>query len=282
MYDVADKVCFYAMRDHMAQTVFKRYEKKYFMTKEQEALFLEKIKGRMELDKYGETTICNIYFDTVDYDLIRRSIEGPIYKEKLRLRSYNVPKGPQSKVFVEIKKKFDGVVYKRREELTLAEAEDYLYRGIHPEKDTQILREIDWFLKTNDVFPAVYLAYDRRAFAGVEDPEFRLTLDRNIRCRRKQMNLADGAVGEPIIDENTVLMEIKIPGTMPKWMSEILGELKIYPTSFSKYGSYYTGNPEVYMSVVENHKEFFDPDNDVVSIDMLRTRRNLKNRKKGV
>lgn len=270
------------MRDHMAQTVFKRYEKKYFMTKEQEALFLERIKDKMELDKYGETTICNIYFDTVDYDLIRRSIEGPIYKEKLRLRSYNVPKGPDSKVFVEIKKKFDGVVYKRREELTLAEAEDYLYRGVHPDKDTQILREIDWFLKTNDVFPAVYLAYDRRAFAGVEEPEFRLTLDRNIRCRRKQMNLADGAVGEPIIDENLVLMEIKIPGTMPQWMSKILGDLEIYPTSFSKYGTYYTGNPEVYMAVVENHKEFFDIDNDVVSIDMLRTKRHLRNTKKGV
>lgn len=266
----------------MAQTVFKRYEKKYFLTKEQETVFLERIKGKMELDRYGESTICNIYFDTPDFDLIRRSIEKPIYKEKLRLRSYNVPKGPDSKVYVEIKKKYDGVVYKRREELTLAEAEDYLYRGIHPDKDTQILREIDWFLKMNPVEPAVYLAYDRRAFAGVEDPEFRLTLDRNIRCRRKQMFLADGTVGEPVISEDMVLMEIKIPGVMPHWMSKLLSELGIFPVSFSKYGAFYQDNPDIYNIVVDRHREFFDMKNDVVNISALRAKRKLRDHKAGV
>ena len=150
-----------------SQTVFKRYEKKYFLTAEQEAEFLKRIEGKMELDKYGECTICNIYFDTDDFDLVRTSIEKPMYKEKLRLRTYGVPKDAEHRAFVEIKKKFDGVVYKRRAEMTLGEAEDYLYRGIHPEADSQIIRELDWFLKSNPVKPAVYLAYDRRAFAGV-------------------------------------------------------------------------------------------------------------------
>ena len=266
-------------RDMAVQTVFKRYEKKYFLTREQEQEFLKRIEGRMELDQYGEHTVCNIYFDTPDFDLIRTSIEKPVYKEKLRLRSYGVPENGFSKVFVEIKKKYDGVVYKRRVQMTLNEAEDYLYNGIHPDKDTQIMRELDWFLKSYPVEPAVYLAYDRRAFAGIENPEFRLTLDRNIRARRRQLNLADGAVGESIIPDNMTLMEIKIPGVMPLWMSQILSDMGIFPTSFSKYGSYYTQHPELFMTVVNNHRPYFDLDNDVVAIDALRAKKDVKHLK---
>lgn len=255
------------------QTVFKRYEKKYFLTREQEAEFLKRIEGKMKLDKYGEHTICNIYFDTPNFDLARRSIEKPVYKEKLRLRSYGVPNSPDYKVFVELKKKYDGVVYKRREQMTLEEAEDYLYEGGHPEKDSQILRELDWFLKTNPVRPAVYLAYDRRAFAGVWEPEFRLTIDRNIRARHKQLNLSDGAVGESIIPDNMSLMEIKIPGVMPLWMAQILSDMKIYPASFSKYGTYYSTHPELYMSPITNNKAYLDTDGDVVALDAVRSRK---------
>lgn len=264
-----------------AQTVFKRYETKYFLTSEQEAEFLRRIEGKMAMDQYGEHNICNIYFDTPDFDLARRSIAKPVYKEKLRLRSYGVPEGSRSKVFVEIKKKYDGVVYKRRAEMSLTEAENYLYRGIHPDCDTQIIREIDWFLKTNPVLPQVYLAYDRRAFAGIENPEFRLTLDRNIRARRKQLNLADGSVGEAILPDNVTLMEIKIPGIMPLWMAEILSDMKIYPASFSKYGTYYQNNPELFMSVINNHRQYFDTDNDVVHINTIRAQKANKNTKTG-
>ena len=236
-----------------AQTVFKRYEKKYLLTGAQEAAFLKAIDKKMAMDKYGEHTVCNIYFDTEDYDLIRNSIEHPIYKEKLRLRSYGVPESEDSKVFLEIKKKYDGVVYKRRIQLKLKEAEDYLYSGIHPDNDTQIMREIDWFLKTNPVVPAVFLAYDRRAFAGIEEPDFRLTLDRNIRCRKDHLHLSDGADGGRILDEDLTLMEIKIPGVMPLWMAQILSELSIRPVSISKYGTYYKNNRDIYMSVISNH-----------------------------
>ncbi len=255
------------------QTVFKRYEKKYLLSSEKEARFLKAIENRMELDKYGEHTICNIYFDTPDYDLIRRSIEHPIYKEKLRLRSYGVPKDGDSKVFVEIKKKFDGIVYKRRVQMTLNEAENYLYKGIHPDKDTQILRELDWFLKMNNVQPAVFLAYDRRAYAGIEDPQFRLTLDKNIRCRKKQLHLIDGAVGEKILEDDLTLMEIKIPGVMPLWMAGILSELEIRPVSISKYGTYYKDNEDVYMSVIENHRKYFDMKNSLIDLETVRKRK---------
>ncbi|MCR5332052.1 MAG: polyphosphate polymerase domain-containing protein [Lachnospiraceae bacterium] len=265
-----------------AQTVFKRYEKKYLLTRDQEAEFLKKISGRMELDKYGECTICNIYFDSPDFDLIRNSIEKPIYKEKLRLRTYGVPKDGDHRAFVEIKKKFDGIVYKRRAEMSLSEAEDYLYRGIHPKKDSQILRELDWFLKTNDVQPAVYLAYDRRAYAGIQEPEFRLTLDRNIRARYKQLKLTDGSVGERVIPEDVTLMEIKIPGAMPFWMSRILSDMSIFPVSISKYGEFYKTHPELYMSAVNNHKKYLDTANDVVVLDSVRSKKAQAKHKAGV
>lgn len=255
----------------MSQTVFKRYEEKYLLTTEQEEKLLEGLEGHMSIDKYGETTICNIYFDTDDFDLIRRSIEGPVYKEKLRLRSYGVPKDDGATVFVEIKKKFEGVVYKRRVAMTLAEAECYLYDGIHPDDNSQIIKEIDWFLRMNPVTPQVYLAYDRRAFAADDGSELRLTLDRNIRCRRRQLKLGDGSVGERLLPPDTTLMEIKIPGIMPKWMAHLLSELKIYPVSFSKYGCYYRSSSDIYTTVLDNHRALFDVDNPVVSINAIRT-----------
>ena len=93
--------------------VFKRYELKYLLTPAQRDAVLLGIAPYMQLDRYGHTTIRNIYFDTGDYRLIRRSIEKPAYKEKLRVRSYRLV-GSDDTVFVELKKKYDGVVYKRR------------------------------------------------------------------------------------------------------------------------------------------------------------------------
>ena len=146
----------------MAQTVFNRYEKKYLMP---ESIYLElrdRLKAYMQEDSYGLHTICNIYYDTVDSYLIRKSIEKPVYKEKLRLRSYGVPT-LDSDVFLEIKKKYKKVVNKRRIQLTLQEAYDYVEHGIRPERDSQILREIDFFLKRYSLQRGLYLAYDRIA-----------------------------------------------------------------------------------------------------------------------
>lgn len=222
----------------MAQEIFKRYEKKYLLSRQQYEIFKEAIGDKVIPDEYEKYTICNIYFDTRDYELIRTSLGKPVYKEKLRLRSYGVPE-EQDTVFVEMKKKFEGVVYKRRASLTLKEAEDYLYRGIHPGKDTQILRELDYFLEHYRLYPAVFLAYDRIAYAGREDPELRVTFDTNIRCRESNLHLDSGSWGTNILPRDQMLMEVKIPGVMPMWMSRLLSELEIYPTSYSKYGTYY-------------------------------------------
>jgi len=233
------------------QQVFKRYEKKYILTGEQEREFLKAVEGKMIMDKYGEHTICNIYFDDDQFSLIRTSLDKPMYKEKLRLRTYGVPESGDHQAFIEIKKKFDGVVYKRRIPMKLKTAEKYLYEGIYPQKkDSQILKEIDWFLKAHaPVKPKVVLTYVRRAFYGAENPDFRMTIDKDITCRYDSLHLTDGVFGDPILKENTYLLEIKIPGIMPLWMSEILSRLKIFPASISKYGTYYKNTPELYLSM---------------------------------
>lgn len=217
---------------------FERYEKKYFLTPEQYRMFKEKLSPFIKADDYPTYTLCNIYYDTDDYRLIRASIEKPIYKEKLRVRSYGVPKA-DSKVFVELKKKYDKVVYKRRITATPLFA-DALLKGINPvQQSTQITKEIEYFRQFYDVKPKVFIAYDREAYQGVDNSELRITFDTNMRYRLDNLNLRAGDYGEPIIDTDNILMEIKIPGACPLWLSKLLNEFKIYPVSFSKYGQCY-------------------------------------------
>ncbi|MEG2192719.1 MAG: polyphosphate polymerase domain-containing protein, partial [Oscillospiraceae bacterium] len=187
---------------------------------------------------YGLHTIGNIYYDTANCDLIRRSIQHPVYKEKLRLRSYGVPT-LNSKVFLEIKKKYEKVVNKRRIQLSLQEAYDYLEKGIRPQNDCQILREIDFFLQRYPLEKSLYLAYDRIALFDRKDPDFRVTFDQNIRSRQSCMGLENGTRGELLLPEGYFLMESKVLGATPLWFTEILSSLAIYPVSFSKYGNIY-------------------------------------------
>lgn len=230
----------------MAIEVFNRYEKKYRLTRAEYEEIIELISDHMEADKYSRGrdfySICNIYYDTEDDLLIRRSIEKPVYKEKLRLRSYGI-KGEDDEVFVEIKKKFKGVVNKRRTAMTLKEAKDYLDRDITPEGEginRQVLREIDYFKNIYRIRPKVFLAYDRRAYFDREDKNFRITFDTNIRARREEPDLKNGDYGRLITEPEFWLMEVKMSGAMPLWFTQILSRLKIYPVSFSKYGTEYT------------------------------------------
>lgn len=221
-----------------ANQIFQRVEKKYLMSREQMELFIQRSSGYIEMDQYGLHTICNIYFDTEEDTLIRTSLEKPPYKEKMRLRSYGIPR-EEDLVFLELKKKWDGIVYKRRVPMTLMEARDYIEQGIWPNHDSQMMREMDYFMKFYRLKPKVWLAYDREAYLGKEDPELRLTIDRNIRTRTKGLKLELGDAGERLMDEDKYLMEIKVPAAYPLWLARLLGELQIYPVSFSKYGNYY-------------------------------------------
>ncbi len=222
----------------MAGNTFERIEKKFLLTKEQYTEFRKRIEPYMAEDEFGLHTICNIYYDTESYDLIRTSIEGPAYKEKLRLRSYGVP-GMENKVFLEIKKKYDKVVYKRRIDLTLREAIDYLEKGIRPKNNSQIFREIDYFISFYHPTAKLYLAYDRVAMYGRQDANVRITFDKNIRSRNRELDLSKGDMGEPLLDGEFYLMEVKIPGAYPMWLVKIMSQMNINSVSFSKYGSVY-------------------------------------------
>ncbi len=219
------------------QSCFKRYEKKYLLTREQYEAMRVGMAAHTVPDEYGNYTIGNVYYDTPDYRLIRESLEKPVYKEKLRVRSYGVPDSGD-KVFVEIKKKYDGVVYKRRIVMEARSAARYL-RGAYGGDGSQISHEIDWFLSFYRPEPKVYIAYDREAYAGKEDAELRVTFDTGLRARSTDVDLRAGDYGAPLLPEELVLMEIKIPGTAPLWLSHLLSENSIFPTSFSKYGTYY-------------------------------------------
>ena len=221
------------------QTVFRRYELKYLLTMAQKETVLKAMQPYMTLDKYGRTTIRNLYYDTDSYLLIRRSIEKPAYKEKLRIRSYSQT-DDNSTVFVELKKKYKHVVYKRRISLPYTDATAWLSREKHPAKHTQIANEIDYFLEYyGSLHPTVFLSYERKAYYCNDGSDFRVTFDDNILCRQEDLSLESEVYGTPILPEGKVLMEIKCSGGIPLWMTHVLSEEKIYKTSFSKYGTAY-------------------------------------------
>ena len=225
----------------LVQTVFNRYEKKYLMTEPVYRELRKRLEPYMQVDMYGLTTILNLYFDTPDGLLVRRSNEMPEYKEKLRLRSYGVPK-LGSTTFLEIKKKYEGLVNKRRVGMTLQEAYDYVGRGIRPKGERskgeeQILNEIDFFLERYDLQPGMNVNYQRVALFAREDPEFRITFDHCIRGRRDDIGLENGAYGTALIPDDYYLMETKILDATPYWFTRILSELSLYMTTFSKYGN---------------------------------------------
>ena len=218
--------------------IFKRIEKKCFLTEEKYEQLLTYLGDRVKMDKYGRHTICNIYLDTPDFLLIRNSIDAKVYKEKLRLRSYGTPNS-DSKVFLEIKKKYKGVVYKRRVVLSLSDAMEYIVTGKMP-MQSQIMDEIEYAMNFyGRPAPAVVLCYEREAFKVNDYPQVRLTFDRNVRYRTDNLLLEHGHSGKCIIPKNAVLLEIKTDEAMPLFLSDALSSLEIYPTSFSKYATVY-------------------------------------------
>lgn len=220
-------------------TVFKRYELKYMLTDGQKARLFQLMSRYMKADRYPKSTIRNVYFDTYSYRLIRRSIEHPPYKEKLRLRSYERAR-PDSAVFVELKKKYDHVVYKRRLFMTEDMATEWISRGAPIPCNTQIGREIEYFKSFyGGLLPRVFLSYDREAFVACDGSDLRITLDTNILARTNELSLACDPGGEELLEDGLTLMEIKTSGAIPLWLCRFLSREGIYKTSFSKYGTAY-------------------------------------------
>lgn len=218
---------------------FERRELKYRITDAQRAALEAAFDARMVPDEHGESTICNIYYDTADYRLIRTSLEKPAYKEKLRLRSYGVTE-PGGEVFLELKKKYKGIVYKRRITLPEDAAGEFIAGRAPLGEHGQIGREIEYFTAFYaPLLPAVHLSYERSAWFSREDRDLRITFDKNIRFRQEDVSLTLPAGGRRILPEGESLMEIKAAAALPLWLVSELDTLGIYQSTFSKYGEAY-------------------------------------------
>ena len=226
------------MSEMMFQDTFERYEIKYLVDKELKEVLLEEMKDKIVKDAFFKSAIRNIYYDTKDYRLARLSLEKPDYKEKLRLRSYHRANA-QDEVFLEMKKKYNGVVYKRRIVIPLGQAEGY-FNHLCDLPDDQISKEIKYLCEYyRTMRPAVYLSYDREAYYWKEDPSLRITFDENAMWRSDRMSLKEEPGGRQILDDGKVILEIKSRGNYPLWLTGILTKHHLYQTSLSKYGAAY-------------------------------------------
>ncbi len=232
-----------------AKLTFNRLEKKFLLTEEQFLRIKEEIDKRFDPDEYGETTICNLYYDTPDFILFTRSAEKPIYKEKLRLRTYGIPTDT-STGFIEVKKKYNGVVFKRRITMPLNDAIKFLKDEIDLDEPTQISKELKYFLRFyKNLEPRIYVSYDRSAFFCKENRDFRITFDRNLTWRDYDLDLTKGSYGKLLTEPTQVLMEIKVPSAIPLWLVEILNELNVYTRSFSKVGN-------AFIQMITNNRSY--------------------------
>jgi SPX domain protein involved in polyphosphate accumulation len=237
------------MKDIM---IFRRVEKKYRLNPRQKDELLGLIRERLTPDLHGRNTICSLYLDTPDHRLIRQSIAARTYKEKLRLRSYGTP-GQDDQVFLEIKKKFKGVVYKRRETMSLHQAMNYIRHGVKP-VDSQIMREIDYAMRFyGQPQPAMLIAYEREAYFCPEVPTLRITFDTGVRSRDSELALDAGAHGTPLLPDDVILMEVKTDGAMPVWLAHALDECRLFPASFSKYGTAYLRTLPLASPITTDH-----------------------------
>lgn len=222
------------------QSIFKRYELKYLVSYDEKQRLLSKISKYLENDQYAHSSIRNIYFDTPNYRLIRRSIEKPDYKEKIRIRSYGKI-SDNDKIFIEIKKKYDSVVYKRRTAMNEDNALSWISGESKYACISQIENEIDYFIHFyKPLLPAVYLSYERDSFFSPKERGFRLTFDTQICARTTELSLKSDPGGVDLMPKDLILMEVKCTGGIPLWLVKALTEERIYKTSFSKYGTAYT------------------------------------------
>lgn len=222
---------------------FKRGEKKFYLNQTQYNKLRDALVGRMAVDQYGRHTVLNVYCDNDCSESIIKSISKPVYKEKLRLRAYGIP-DDDSTAFLEIKKKFKGVVYKRRIAVPYKEAWDYLCLNSKLPENSQQAREIDYLKNRMGLKPYVFVGYDRIAMYGIEDKELRITFDTNIRYRHEDIDLRLGDCGRLLVGHGNYVMEIKCAGALPLWLADILAKEKIYPTSFSKVGNVFIKTQE--------------------------------------
>ena len=221
----------------MAITIIDRMEQKYFISFDKYKELMDRIEDKLVKDRYFDERIYNIYFDNDEYEFIIKSLDKPLYKEKVRLRSYSEAK-EGTNVFLEIKKKFMGHGNKRRVVIDYNDAINYIDNNIIPDTNKQIMYELDYTFKKNNLKPKISLTYDRLSYAFKEDESYRVTFDTNIRYSNKKLDLVNIDDEDSLFNDGYI-MEVKTLKGYPTWFSKALNELKIYPTSYSKVGEAY-------------------------------------------
>ncbi|MBP3869709.1 MAG: polyphosphate polymerase domain-containing protein [Faecalicoccus sp.] len=222
---------------------FERVEDKYELSESQYQLFLKAIQDHVHPDIYYKYTVHSIYFDNDHYQLAVNSLQKPEYKCKVRLRTYEQP-NKDSKCFLELKKKYNDIVYKTRFYMDVNSAYRYLYENVIPEDSNNIMRELNYVFHYYDLHNFCYVQYDRECYAANEDADVRITFDTNIRYRLDDISLSTKGSEIDLIPEDTHMLEIKCKDRYPLWLVEILSKMKLYKKSFSKCGSIYVNNFE--------------------------------------
>jgi hypothetical protein len=217
---------------------FQRHEQKYLLDTFQYAQFTSVLNEFACADTYGLSTIYSVYYDNDEFGIARNSPHKSVYKEKLRLRSYGIPK-PGDTVYLELKKKLKGITYKGRISLLFTGMEQCLNSRPDNYPRNYILNEMEWVLNYYKPSPQFMICYDRRAFQGLKDETLRITFDTNIRWRTSGLDFSRGPYGSPMIGENEYLMELKVENSIPPYLAAHLSRLKIFPLSFSKYRTAY-------------------------------------------
>ncbi|MDD3171905.1 MAG: polyphosphate polymerase domain-containing protein [Bacilli bacterium] len=235
--------------------IFERYEKKFVITDEKKKKLLECCKDRLVNDKNGNSDgsykVYSLYFDDKYQNIIRTSTSKPLYKEKMRVRCYGRLPEKGDVVYLEIKKKYQNRGNKRRIKMTYQDCLDYLNKKKRLAFDDyvseQVIKEIDYYLKQNNVSPACFISSERIAYFDKDDETLRITFDRNIITRTVNPNL-DSESGENLIDDDTWVMEVKFNRAIPLWFVQILSNLEIYNQPFSKYG-------KTFIKEKQNHQD---------------------------
>lgn len=225
------------------QSAFNRYEQKFLIPIDQIDHIKEQIGPYVTQDdnaSLSHYTICNIYYDTTNDEIIKRSVSKPMFKEKLRLRCYGEPKQGDI-MFLEIKKKLNGFVNKRRTSISYEDACMLIHEKVMPIKksyhNSQVLNEIYFYVKNKQLIPRISLSYDREAYYAIDDESIRLTFDYNMTSRRDNVNLGRTHEDTLIVQDERAILEVKTTGALPLWLTNILTANQIYPNSFSKYGT---------------------------------------------
>ena len=247
------------MPNNLAAGVFHRFEKKFILTHEQYAEIAQTLCARMKIDdnnKSGDMYhVRSLYYDTPHNSLISEALSTPRYKEKVRLRAYGKPQRDDI-VFVEIKKKVNGVGSKRRIELPLNDAYMFLDCGRLPcsyeDDKAQVMREIYAILSRNgmNLRPSALISYSRLALDGLEDKGLRITFDSDLRGQTHDLLLESEDRGTPIIDSEHVVMEVKAPAALPLWLTRQLSHRQTFARKFSKYRAIYQKTLKTEVSYV--------------------------------